>query len=451
MFKWTRIFRLFDFFLLYSVMITDNNRIKRLESEVESLRSAVEELTVLNDLAMAASSAMEVDRMLDLIVEKSIKAVKAEQGAIQLLTPRKENPLQTLIRQADQRSRLMTYKVGIHLTGWVLKYQLPLLVENLATDERFSPTEQEKQDIHSVLCVPILSRGQIIGILSVTNKKSVEPFSKDDLRLLSIIAAQSGQLIQNLKLQQEVLEKQRLANELAMARKMQYNLIPKSEPQSEFLDISSYFKPAEEVGGDYYDYFSLDDTRIGIVQADESGHGASAAMIMTMIKGILHTITFNFTTADRALEELNQILNRIAPPEIFVTMVFMVFDADKKILTISNAGHNPVLFYEALTKSVIALDVPGCVLNGLKEPEYRVKKINLNPEDSLLVYTDGFTEAANPNNEMFGQSRLLQEFSHCADAMGEGIIQHLTTQLRSHIQNKPPHDDIALIAIKLKK
>jgi sigma-B regulation protein RsbU (phosphoserine phosphatase) len=341
--------------------------------------------------------------------------------------------------------------VGIHLTGWVLKYQLPLLVENLATDERFSPTEQEKQDIRSVLCVPIQSRGQIIGILSVTNKKSVEPFSKDDLRLLSIIAAQSGQLIQNLKLQQEVQEKQRLANELAMARKMQHNLIPESEPQSQFLDISSYFKPAEEVGGDYYDYFLLDGNKIGIVQADVSGHGASAAMIMTMIKGILHTITFKFTAANQALQELNQILNKIAPPEIFVSMVFMVFDVDKKTMTFSNAGHNPVLFYEARSKSVLALELPGCVLNGLKEPAYRVKEIVLNPEDSLLVYTDGFTEAANQKEEMYGQSRLLQEFSHCATATGERIIQHLTAQLRSHIQNKSPHDDIALIAIKVKK
>jgi GAF domain-containing protein len=134
-----------------------------------------------------------------------------------LVTEEKESSLKTLIRQADQRSRMMTYRVGSHITGWVLTYQQPLLIEDLATDQRFKATEQEKKEIRSVLCVPIRFQGRLIGILMVTNKKTLEPFTSDDMRLLSIIAAQSGQFIRNSQLQQENLEKKRMEQSRAVA------------------------------------------------------------------------------------------------------------------------------------------------------------------------------------------------------------------------------------------
>ena len=112
----------------------EQTKLSRLEKEINSLRSAVEELTVLNEIAIAASSSLETDKILDIIVEKSIKAVKAEQGSILLVTGQEDTPLKTLVRQVDQRSRLLTYKVGTHITGWVLKHKQPLIVDDLATD-----------------------------------------------------------------------------------------------------------------------------------------------------------------------------------------------------------------------------------------------------------------------------------------------------------------------------
>ncbi|MEK6571705.1 MAG: GAF domain-containing protein, partial [Bacteroidota bacterium] len=221
----------------------DDQRVAQLESEVRRLKSAVEELIVLNDLAVAAGKTLEVSDMLDLIVEKSIKAVKAEQGSILLVTEEKDAPLKTLIRQADQRSRMMTYRVGSHITGWVLTYQQPLLIEDLATDQRFKTSDQERKDIRSVLCVPIRFQAKLIGILMVTNKKTLEPFSSDDLRLLSIIAAQSGQFIRNSQLQEETLQKKRMEQALAMAREMQISLLPKKVPETKSLEIHSYFNP----------------------------------------------------------------------------------------------------------------------------------------------------------------------------------------------------------------
>ncbi|UCE18698.1 MAG: SpoIIE family protein phosphatase [Gemmatimonadota bacterium] len=428
----------------------DNDRkIVHLENEIRRLKSAVEELTVLNDLAIAASTSMEVNQMLDIIVEKSIKAVKAEQGSILLVTEQDDAPLRTLIRQADRTSRPLTYKVGATFTGWVLKHQEPLLVENVSNDPRFVITEQERKNIRSILCVPIRFRGELLGILTVTNKKSSDSFNSNDLRLLSIIAVQSGQLIRNSHLQEEALQCKRMEDELEMARDIQLGLLPKHVPAVEGLEISSYFSPAEEVSGDYYDYFHLDDDLFGIVIADVSGHGPSAALVMTMVKGILYATTQNFTSADLVISETNSTLEAIMPGDMFVTMTFLVFDMKKRLLRFSNAGHNPLLSFTHQSKSVRLVECQGPILGFSKDSVYVERQIPLNQGDFFLVYTDGVTEAMNVQGEMFNESRLLETVEQSASQKAGSIIDRIRDELRVFTNHSPQSDDIAIVAAKV--
>lgn len=428
----------------------ENSEITQLKKELERLKSAVEELTVLNDLAIAASSSLEVDQMLDIIVQKSIKAVKAEQGKIMLVTEEKGSPLQTLIRQDNFSGRSTSYNVGTHITGWVLKNQKTLLIDNLATDNRFLTSEEEKKEIRSVLCVPMWLRAKIVGVLMVTNKKSGETFTENDSRLLSIIAAQSGQLIRNSQLQEEAIEKKRMEQELTFARNIQMSLVPAKDPKSDRYEIASYFNPADEVGGDYFDYFFLDKNQIAIVQADVSGHGVSAAMIMTMVKGILSSVTHKFTTADEALLEVNSTLSKIAPQEMFVTMIFMVLDLEKKILKLSNAGHNPPLLYSCKSKSFDWIEIQGCALNLTESPAYQIRGISINSNDIILLYTDGVTETINIQSELYGKDRLAQALKKGVDDSPAEIINHIRNDLNTFSNNSSQTDDIALIAIKIK-
>lgn len=403
----------------------------------------------MNELAIAASSSLEVDQMLDIIVEKSIKSVKAEQGAILLVTEREDVPLRTLIRQADQRSRLLTYKVGVHITGWVLKHQEPLMIEDLATDSRFNATEQERQQIRSVLCVPIRFKAKLIGILMVTNKKTHEPFRKNDLRLLSIIAAQSGQLIRNSQLQEEALEKKRMEHELGMASKIQLSLLPKETPKLPHLDMCSYFNPADEVGGDYYDYFLLDEDKFAVVQADVSGHGASAALIMTLAKGVLHSITHKFKSTDQVLAEMNSVLGPILPREMFVTILFLVFDFKQNTLRYSNGGHTPLLFYNSQDHSCEMLELPGPALGLTSLAAYKEREIHLHPGDLLVIYTDGVTEAFDAQGEMFAETRLKKAVAEVASNKAGEVVQHVKESLQHFTQGAPQSDDIAMIAVKI--
>ncbi len=424
--------------------------VQQLEKEVQRLRIAVEELSVLNDLAIAASSSLEVKQVLDIIVQKSIKAVKAEQGSISLVTEQEETPFRTLIRQVDRTHEQMSYRVGSHITGWVLKYQKPLMIENLATDDRFKASEQEQQEIRSVLCVPIWSQAKIIGILMMMNKKTHEPFNPGDLRLLSIIAAQSGQLIRNSQLQEEALEKKLLDYELSLARHIQTSLLPGAAPMTPDLDIASYFLPIVAVGGDYFDYFMLGDQKIGIVIADVSGHGPSAAMLMTMVKGILHSITGQFSSAEKMLEETNSILSRIVPKQMFITMMFLVFDLNKRILQFSNAGHNPILHYSRQSQSCQMVELKGCALNLKKECSYSSKEIALQRDDLFLIYTDGITEAMNENKEMFEETGLIRTVQEVTSRPAAEIIDHVKAGLSDFTGKMPLTDDVLMIAIKIR-
>ncbi len=423
----------------------------KLEQEIVHLKAVVEELSVLNDLAIAASSALDTRKLLDIIVEKSIKAVKAEQGSILLVTEKQEKPLQTLIRQDDSQSLLSQYKIGINITGWVLKHRQPLLIENLASDKRFITSEQEKKDIQTLLSVPIQFQGQLLGLLTVTNKKDKPSFNQEDLRLLSIIAAQSGQIIRNSQLQKEALEKERLALEMATARQIQQDLLPSSIPQFPNLEIACYFNSADEVGGDYFDFFQLDKNQLGIVQADVSGHGASAAMIMTMLKGILHSVTQNFQEIPTMLSQINKIVYHTAPPETFITMIMMIYDSNNHTLILSNAGHTPPLFYQEQDDTLRYLELRGCALNCLPDASYTLSTIHLQPGDFILIYTDGLTEAVNQNSEMFGYDRLKNILINSRYSSAGDIIKKVKQELTTYCGQIQQADDIALMVLREKE
>ncbi|MEJ2613664.1 MAG: ATP-binding protein [Ignavibacteriaceae bacterium] len=195
-------------------MAKSSVKIKELEDEVRRLREAVEELKVLNEIAVAARKATDIDQMLNIIVQKSIVALNAEQGSILLVTQNENDPFTTYIRQDDTSKLRHKYHIGSNITGWVLLNKEPLVIENLATDKRFHASEDEKNEIHSVLCVPMWFEGKIMGLMIVVNKKDKMHFEENDLTLLSIISVQASQLIKNLQLQEETFQKRKETEKL---------------------------------------------------------------------------------------------------------------------------------------------------------------------------------------------------------------------------------------------
>ena len=190
-------------------------KIQELEEELNNAKSAVEELKVLNEIAIGAGRAIDVDQTLNIVLQKTIKAVNAEQGAILLVSENQKDILRTFIRQDDTSKVRESYRVNRHITGWILFNKMSLLIKDLNNDERFKSTEDERQNIKSLVCSPIWFEGKVIGILQMINKKAdkggKESFTENDLTLLSIISVQTGQLIKNSELVQINYERKKEA------------------------------------------------------------------------------------------------------------------------------------------------------------------------------------------------------------------------------------------------
>lgn len=425
----------------------DNNDVSR---EIQQLKTAVAELTLLNELALAASSSLEVDHILDIIVEKSIRALRAEQGSIMLVSLQADAPLKTLIRQDNLSQQGQQYKVGTHISGWVLKYRKSLIVEDLASDDRFHVSADEARMISTLIAVPIQYKGNMIGVLIMTNKKNGEKFSNDDQRLLNIIAAQSAQLIRNSQLQIEALEKKRLEYELDLAHDIQQKLLPEQTPKIPGFDIASYFKPHESVSGDYYDYFPLSATRLGLMLADVSGHGPPAALVMTLVKGVTHSIVSENKTPGTILTEINNIICRIIPPEMFVTMLFMFFDRESNKILLANAGHNPVIYYSNSSSRSEILAAKDFPINVMPDTRFEDQVLDLDDISKILLFTDGLPEAENQEGEMLGIDPLCELLSLNHQSESQTVIDETVRLLNSHRGDQQISDDIVIIAVDKK-
>jgi signal transduction histidine kinase/DNA-binding response OmpR family regulator len=189
-------------------LIEENEQLKQ---QLEQYKSAVNELQILNEIAIAAGSSQSTDQTLNTIVHKILRAVNAEQGSIMLLTEDQNDPFKTFLRKEDFSTLKPHYRINTSISGWVLKNEESLLIKNLAKDERFYSTDEEKKDIKSILCTPIWFEGKIIGVMTMVNKKDKTEFTENDLSLVSILSIQVGQLIKNSQLQQEYFQKSKEA------------------------------------------------------------------------------------------------------------------------------------------------------------------------------------------------------------------------------------------------
>jgi len=422
--------------------------LEQLKTENYRLRLAVEELSVLNDIATAISSTLELDRVVQMIVQKCVKHLKGEQGAIWLLEEQdQDKPLVTVVRTQDSAIDGMPYRLDTQLTGWMIKNQKPLIVQNLETDDRFQITKNEGSYIRSLLAVPLQQKGKMIGVLTVFNKRGDEEFIDEDRRLLTIIGAQSAQVIESARLYQEEQEFLKMMQEMNLARKIQTNLLPAEPPNLEGYEAFGISIPAKDVGGDYYDFITKDDDQMVFCLGDVSGKGMPAALLMANLQATLRGQAMGCKTALDCMKKSNQLLYHSTDLEKYATLFYGVVCFKEHELIFANAGHNNP-FLVSQDGSVQRLQTVGIPLGWLEEFDYTEEKLPLKPGDILVTFSDGISESMNAMEEEFEEEPILDIIMENLSASPKDITEKILEAAQNHAGSAPQADDMTLVVIK---
>jgi sigma-B regulation protein RsbU (phosphoserine phosphatase) len=418
-----------------------------LEDENRRLRRAVAELTVLNELASAIDSTMTTDEIMNLIVQESIKAIGVQQGAIMMITDKAASPMKTLIRGMDSTSEGIPYRLGVSLTGWMLKNQKPLLIEDFTTDERFKGVKVESDQIRSVLSVPLKVKDKMIGVINLINKKGGGTFTRDDERLVGIIATQSAQVLENSRLYEEEKRLQQMERELQMARDIQKSLLPTENPQLPGAEIAGLSHPAREVGGDYYDFIELGENRLGIVIADVSGKGVPASLLMSNIQATLRVQAVTSKSVKDCIAEANTALHKSTASDKYATLFYGILDTAEGTFTSTNAGHNAPMLLGS-EECCRRLETGGIVLGMLPNMPYEEETVQLEHGCVLVMFSDGITEAMNEKEEEFDEPRLKQVLESNRHLSPEDLLKKILDEVTTFTGDVPQQDDMTLVAIK---
>lgn len=417
-------------------------------NEIQRLRAAVQELAVLNDIATAISSVYELDQVVELIVLKCVKHLKVEQGAVMLLEDEQSSdPFQTMVRQADSQTEIIPYHLGVQLSGWMLQNQKPLIVNDFQHDERFNVGTNLEFPIRSLLSVPLRLQGRMIGLLNVFNKRDEHGFSEEDQRLLSIIAAQSAQVIENARLYEEEQVLMRMEEDLRVAYEIQVNLLPEANPQIPGYDIAGKSIPAREVGGDYYDFIQINEDRWAFCLGDISGKGVPASLLMANLQATLRSQTLFGNSCKECLARSNKLLYRSTDIQKFATLFYSILDCEQHHVEYAKAGHEAPFLFSKNTE-VRRLTTGGTILGFMENSSYNEETIPFKPGDVLVIYSDGITEAMNEEAEQFGEEGLEPVIRENIELPAEQLIDTIVEAARTFAGEQPQLDDMTLLVIK---
>ncbi len=335
------------------------------------------------------------------------------------------------------------------LVSYLLKARTAIEVDKLNLD---SPTLRALRQAGVKLAVPLVSQGELIGLLNLGPRLSEQEYSAEDSGLLNNLAAQAAPAVRVAQLvrqrQAEAKELERMEQELCVARLIQQTLLPKLLPNIPGWQLAVHYQPARAVGGDFYDFFVRPDGRIVIVVGDVTDKGVPAALVMATLRAILRGAMRRMLSPGAALERSNELLCPEIPQNMFVTCLYAILDPATGRLQYANAGHDlPIHRSKGRAEELVATGMPLGLMPGMKYDDHEG---TLSPGDSLLLYSDGLVEAHNARREMFGFPRLRQRVEeHRNEA---DLISHLLADLEAFTgRDWEQEDDVTLVTLSRRK
>jgi sigma-B regulation protein RsbU (phosphoserine phosphatase) len=321
-------------------------------------------------------------------------------------------------------------------------------------DERLDAARQTGADAGNVAVAPMLYGGRCFGVLVVARKEHAELFTIADVQVLETLAEQSAFTLCSAEVFSDAAEKRRIDHDLQVAHEIQRILLPSKSPDFPGFEIAGVNVPARHVSGDYYDFLQIDPTHCGVVIADVSGKGVPASLIMATCRSVLRSVAGGELSPAAALRRVNAMVFPDMKEDMFISVAYAVLEADSPSIKLCRAGHDAPFLYRAAEGSCTRVNPPGMAVGidggrafNRVSSDY---SLELAPEDCLILYTDGLTEALDPAGEEFGVENVTRAIMESASGGAAAILERLRGDLKKFVGEAPQHDDITLIVIRKK-
>jgi phosphoserine phosphatase RsbU/P len=373
-----------------------------------------------------------------LILDLSIQAVNAQRGVLLLL---EGDQLAAKAHKGDG------FRISTAVRDRVLREKSSMLVRDAQLDDAFKGRMSiVEQKVHTMMAVPLETKDRCIGLIYVDSPFILREFTKNDLSLLTVMANVAAIRIEHARLAEVEAAERIMQRDLSQAAEIQGGMLPARAPEIAGLDLAGFNVPCRTVGGDYYDFFPYG-ASVGLALGDVSGKGMPASLMMMALHARVHVLAESPGNLGGFMARLNKATCATCPSNRFITFFFSVLDGASGELRFANAGHNPPVLLRASGDAQM-LEGGGPVLGVLPIAPYSEQSANLASGDLLVLYSDGVTEANNPDFDEFGEERLIRALSENRARSAREIVDAVTAALKEFTAGAPQADDITLLVAK---
>ncbi len=404
-------------------------------------------LLLLNEIARELTSILNLDQLLQRIADLLSRLIDYQMFSILLLDATGQKLQHRFAVRFRENIQLKhDVPVGTGVVGYAAQQKQAVLVPDVSKDPRYISLNPET---HSELVVPLIYKNKVIGVLDLEHTRRGF-FNEDHKRTITTLAAQIAIAIENAQLYEEIArQEQRLERDLALARELQFRLLPQAPPTLANLEVAAKFLPARAIGGDLYDFLDYSLSRLGIVIGDVSGKGAPAAIYAALVSGILRSHAPIEPGPAEMLSAVNNSLGERRIDAQFVSIIYAVWDEARRTLQIANAGlPRPIYCHDGKVEIIEATGLP---LGLFDDAEYDEFTFRAKPGDMFVFFSDGILDARNTEGELFGRQRVEQIVARCAGRPADYVVDCLFKAVEEHAAGVEAFDDQTVVAIKVKE
>jgi sigma-B regulation protein RsbU (phosphoserine phosphatase) len=403
-------------------------------------------LVLLNEIARELTSILNVDELLKRIAELLSRLIDYQMFSILLVSPAGDK-LQHRFSQRFQENIQLKHDIplGRGVVGAAAELKQAVLVPDVTKDPRYIKLNPETR---SELAVPLVYKDKVIGVLDLEHTRRGF-FTDDHKRTVTTLAAQVAIAIENAQLYEQIArQEKRLERDLAMARQLQFGLLPPTLPKLENLDISAKFVPARAIGGDLYDFVNYSMSRTAIVVGDVSGKGAPAAIYAALVSGILRSHAPIEPGPAEMLSAVNFSLGERRIEGQFVSLIYAVWDDRNRTLQVANSGlPRPIYCHDG---KIEVIEATGLPLGLFDDADYDEFTFRAKPGDMFVFFSDGILDASNKAEELFGRERVGEIVAANSNASADAIVKLIFKAVAEHASGEEAFDDQTVVAIRVK-